>query len=159
MRRTAERVMSMISIVFTGLAIIFSFMGLSALKMMLVDEARLLEFEEVMMSIDPSVTAEDLKVVISGLPVLEGIGSFLVILLVISLITTIIGTIFIWNNKRPKLAGILFIISGLFAYILSPTSILLYITAILCFARKPPLEVKGDPEFVESPDTSGMRPL
>lgn len=157
MKRTAERVMSIVSAVFTGLVIILGFMGLSALKMMLADEALLLEFKEGMLSTDSSITTEDVDVIMSGLGVLEGFSLFLIILLVVSLITTIIGIIFIWNNKKPKLAGIMFIIGGLFAYIISPTSILLYITAILCFTRKPPL--REEPTFVDSPYTNEMRPL
>lgn len=157
MSRAAERVMSIMSAVFTGLAIILGLIGLSELKAMLMDEALLLEFEEVIFSTDPSITVEDVNMIMSGLGILEGISIFLIILLVISLIATIIGIIFIWNNKKPKAAGIMFLVGGLFAYVISPTSILLYITAILCFTRKLPLG--EEPALVDSPYTNEMRPL
>ena len=35
-----------------------------------------------------------------------------------------------WNNKNPKLAGKTFILAGLFAFVLSPTSILLLILLV-----------------------------
>ena len=79
-----------------------------------------------------------------------------VIALVISLIATIVGIIFIWNNKNPKLAGVMFILAGLFAYVLSPTSILLYIAGIMCFTRKAPLT--DDPTFGNQYDDT-LRPL
>ena len=61
------------------------------------------------------------------------------------------------NNKNPKLAGIMFILAGLFAFVLSLTSILLYIAGILCFTRKAPLT--DETTFVENQYDDTLRPL
>jgi hypothetical protein len=89
------------------------------------------------------------------------VGGFfwlLIIGLIISLVLNIIGIVNIWRNKNAKLAGIMFIIAGVLAGLLSLSSILLYITAILCFTKKPPLQ----DNLYSGEQTSGdgtMRPL
>ena len=81
----------------------------------------------------------------------------IIIGLIISLVLTIIGIVNIWNNKNPKLAGIMFIIAGVFGGILSLPSILLYIAGILCFTKKPPLT--DEPQFMDDQYDGTMRPL
>lgn len=65
------------------------------------------------------------------------VGWTLVILLGISTLFAILAVLNLRKDKNAKLAGAFFIIAGLFAGILSLTSILFYIAAIMCFVRRP----------------------
>ena len=76
-----------------------------------------------------------------------------IILLVISLVLNIIGIVSVNKNKKPKNAGILFIVAGLFAGVLSLTSILLYVAAIMCFVRKPPIQFAEQEEYYTAKET------
>jgi len=156
LKRTAEKILSIIAAVFTGMSIIFSFAGLSMIKGFSADEGLQEDFRTDLLS-DPALTTEDVDMILFFIDALEGFSWFLIVVLFISFITTIIGIIFIWNNKKPKLSGIMFIIAGLFAFILSPTSILLYIAGILCFTRKSTL--KSEPGYEEDGFGNSMRPL
>lgn len=151
MNRTAEKVLSIISVVLTVLALIPSFMfGLFG---KVISEGSLRDEIEMDLLTDPDFTGEDVDIILSVLEWLGGFGWFAVVVLLISLIVTIVGIVAIWNNKNPKLAGIMFIIGGLFAFVLSLGSILLYITAVLCFTKK-----AATPPVME--DTyDDMRPL
>ena len=82
----------------------------------------------------------------------------MIIVMIISVVLNIIGIVNIWNNKNAKLAGIMFIIAGVVGGLLSLSSILLYIAAILCFTKKPPLQ--DDPYVGDQSSGDGMmRPL
>lgn len=155
MNRTAERVLSIIALVFTALALIPSFL-LILFGKMLSDENIQNEVTMDLMS-DPQFTSEDVDIVLSlldGVGTMSWLGWGLVFTLIISIVMTIIGMVAIWNNKNPKLAGIMFIVAGLFAFVLSLGSILLYIAAILCFTKKAPT-----PPMVEEVYDGDMRPL
>ncbi|AOV06651.1 DUF4064 domain-containing protein [Sporosarcina ureilytica] len=156
MKRTAEKVLSIISLVFTVLSIAGSFIFVGIMKAFTNGALR----SEIEMELyaDPELTVEDVDMILSVIEYFEGFSWFIVVVLVISLIATIIGMIFMWKEKNPKLAGILFIVAGLFAFILSPTSIMLYIAAILCFTRKPPLAT-NETSFVDNHYDDSMRPL
>lgn len=156
MKRTAEKVLSIISLVFTVLGIIGSFFFVGLTKLMTGGEIG----EEIEMELfaDPELTAQDIEEILFLFDFLEGFSWFFVAVLIISLIATIIGMVFMWKDKNPKLAGVMFIVAGLFALIISPTSIMLYIAAILCFTRKPPLSEDGQ-SFVEGNYDDSMRPL
>ncbi|MDS9472155.1 DUF4064 domain-containing protein [Sporosarcina pasteurii] len=156
MKRTAEKVLSVISLVFTVLSVIGSFIFVAIMKTF--TEGTLRTEIEMELYADPELTVEDVDMILSVLEYFEGFSWFIVVVLVISLIATIIGMIFMWNEKNPKLAGIMFIVAGLFAFILSPTSIMLYIAAILCFTRKPPLAAE-DQSFIDNQYDDSMRPL
>ena len=157
MKRTTEKVLAIIGVVFTALSIIFGFMGLGFLKLFTSDPVIRADFEKEFLDIDSTLTPSDIESIYASLEFVEGFSWFFIIVLIISLITTIVGIVFIWNNKNSKLAGIMFIISGLFAFVLSPTSILLYIAGILCFTKKAPLV--EEPSFVEDRSDDTMRPL
>ncbi|MDN7243352.1 DUF4064 domain-containing protein [Planococcus sp. N028] len=64
------------------------------------------------------------------------VGWTLFALLAISTLFAILALLNLRRDKNPKLAGAFFIIAGLFAGILSLTSILFYIAAIMCFVRR-----------------------
>src|SRR5690606_29521005 len=107
---------------------------------------------------DPTYTQADVDAVFVFFDVLGGFLWFLIIAMIISIVLNIIGIVNIWKDKNSKLAGIMFIIAGIFGGIVSLPSILLYIAAILCFTKKPPLQ--EEPQFVDQPyDSDSMRPL
>lgn len=115
------------------------------------------DFERDMLT-DPTMTQADLDAIYSIFTFMGGFIWLIIIGLIISVVLTIIGTVNIWNNKNAKLAGIMFIIAGVLGGLLSLSSILLYIAAILCFTKKLPLQ---DDSYV-SDQSSGdgmMRPL
>lgn len=156
MKRTPEKVLSIISLVFTVFSIIGSFFMVAFSKAfssgILADEM------EMELYADPTLTAEEVEMSMWIIEALEGFSWFIVAVLVISLIATIVGMVFMWNDKNPKLAGIMFMIAGLFAFIISPTAIMLYIAGILCFTRKPPLTM-DDQSFASENYDDSMRPL
>lgn len=156
MKRTVEKVLSIISVALTGIAVLLSFLFLSAYKTFNSDKGLLEEFEMSLRS-DQTLSPEQADLILSMVDVIETFNWFIIVILLISLITTIVGITFIWNNKKPKLAGAMFFIGGLFAVIFSPTSILLYIAGILCFVRKPTQQ--GEQKFVKDDYGETMRPL
>lgn len=156
MKRTAEKVLAIIGVIFTAISLIISFIGLAMIKVFTEDEAIRAEIEMDLFSA-PEFTTEEVEFILTMIDFLEGFMWGFIILLLISFAVTIIGIIFMWNNKNSKLAGVMFILGGLFAFIFTPTSILLYIAGILCFTRKPPYT--DDSQIAgEYPDET-MRPL
>ncbi|MDF2065310.1 DUF4064 domain-containing protein [Bacillus sp. Cr_A10] len=143
MSRTGEKVLGIISAIFTLLAIILMAIIVTTGSAAIQDEAFNTEFEQQILN-DPTLTGQDAEAIaqlVDILPSVFGVfGWGFVVALVISLILNIVGIVSISKNKNPKLAGIMFILAGLFAGIISLTSILLYIAAIMCFVRKPPVE-------------------
>lgn len=156
MKRTAEKVLAIISAAFTAIGIISSLIGLAFLKAFTADSFMMADFEAELLA-DPSFGAEEMDVFYWMLDLIVGFSWFFIIALIISLLLIIVGIVNVWNNKNPKLAGILFIIAGLFGGILTLTSILLYIAGILCLTKKSPL-VDENPYSTEPYDGS-MRPL
>ncbi|WP_342506751.1 DUF4064 domain-containing protein [Sporosarcina sp. FSL K6-2383] len=156
MKRTAEKSLSIISAVLSIIGIIIS-IGLVALfNFMKADPLFWSDLEQELL-LDPTVKPGDIEILNVFFDVFGGTLWFIIIALIISLILTIVGIVNIWNNKNPKLAGILFIISGVLAGFISIPSILLYIAGILCFTRKPPLTDKT--QFADDSYDGTMRPL
>lgn len=143
MSRTGEKVLGIISAIFTLLAIVLLAIIVTTGSAAIQDEAFNTEFEQQILN-DPALTGQDAEAIAQLMDILPGVfgvfGWGFVIALVISLILNIVGIVSISKNKNPKLAGIMFILAGLFAGIISLTSILLYIAAIMCFVRKPPVQ-------------------
>ncbi|KXH80932.1 DUF4064 domain-containing protein [Sporosarcina sp. HYO08] len=157
MKRTAERILSIIGTVFTGISVVLGIAFMSFINVVKSDSMMMQDFEKEMLAIDPTMTPEDLEVFTSVMGFMGGIMWLLIIGLVISFILSILGIVKVWNNSNPKLAGILFIISGVLGGILSLASILLYIAAILCFVRKAP--IAEDSHFLNDQYDDTMRPL
>ena len=159
MNRTAEKVLGIIGLVFTVFGVIASIFGAVIFNMFSNNPDFRTEMEMEFYS-DPSMTPADIDMFFK---VIDGLGGFLwvgIVFLVISLVLTIIGLIKIWNNKNPKLAGIMFILGGLTGGILSLTSILLYIAGILCLTKKPKTTYPEEQIITDTPpEDSGMRPL
>lgn len=157
MKRTAEKVLAIISAVLTVIGVILSFATLAFLNFIKSDPAFQDDFRTEILLFDPTLNPADIEIVFT---VFNFMGSFMwlvIIGLIISLILIVIGLVNIWNNKNPKLAGILFIIAGLLGGILNLTSILLYIAGILCITKKPPFT--QEPQFVDDLNKGAMRPL
>ncbi len=151
LNRTAEKVLSIIAVIMTAIGIIFGFFGMAILYMAKNDPAFVLET-------DPSLTQADIDMMIPVFDLLGGFMWFIIIAMIISVVLNIVGIVNIWKNKNAKLAGIMFIIAGVLGGILSLPSILLYVAAILCFTKKPPLQ--DDLQYADrSYDSDGMRPL
>ena len=157
MKRTAEKVLSIISAVLTGIGVAFSFATMAILNYWKSEPTFLQDFESEMMAFDPTLTSADMEIFYTSFDIIANFIWFIIIGLIISLILVIIGIINIWNNKNPKLAGILFIIAGLLGGILSLTSILLYIAGILCLTRKS--RITDQPQFIDDTYDGTMRPL
>ncbi len=157
MSRTAEKVLSIISVVLTTIGVFISFASLALFNYLKSDPLIQDEFEAEMLLMDPTLTPEHIEVMYGAFGVIGGFMWLIIISLIISLILTIIGIVNIWKNKNPKLAGTMFIIAGLTAGILSLTSILLYIVGILCFTKKPALT--NESQFVDDKYDGTMRPL
>lgn len=154
--RTAEKVLSIISAVFSVIGIIFSFVIMTFYNFLKSDPVIREDFEAEMLA-DPTINPEDIELFYGIFNFLGGLIWLIIISLIIGLILTIIGIVNIWKNKNPKLAGIMFIIAGLFAGIISLTSILLYIAGILCFTKKTPKT--DETSYVDDGTGGTMRPL
>ncbi|SDE72537.1 Protein of unknown function [Bhargavaea beijingensis] len=152
-KRTVERVLGIIGLVFNVLGIILTVVMNSFMKMLTNDPQFQQEFEAEIWN-DPTLTESDAQMIIDmmymGMDWMVNFGWFFIAALVISSVLIIVALIQL--NKNVKLSGILFIIAGVLAGILSLTSILLYIAGTMCFVRKPPVE--------KTPyDNDTMRPL
>ena len=156
MKRTAEKALSIIGAAITALSIVFGLISLALFKAFRADPVLRADFESGLLE-DPAITPDDIEVMNWFMNGVAGFGWFIIIGLFISFILTIIGIVSVWNNKKPKLAGAMFIIGGLFAGFISLTSILLYIAGILCFTKKPP--IIEDTPFEINEDDIPMRPL
>lgn len=147
MSRTGEVVLGVISAIMTLLSIILVAILVVSGSSLMQDEAFKAEFENIMVT-DPNVTDADIQLVNDNMDVVidafSVFGWVFIIILVISLILNIVGIVSVSKNKNPKLAGIMFILAGLFAGVISITSILLYVAAIMCFVRKPPVQLQEE---------------
>ena len=147
MSRTGEVVLGVISAIMTLLSIILVAILVVSGSSLMQDEAFKSEFENMMVT-DPNVTEADIQLVNDNMDVVidafSVFGWVFIIILVISLILNIVGIVSVSKNKNAKLAGIMFILAGLFAGIISITSILLYVAAIMCFVRKPPVQLQEE---------------
>ena len=156
-KRTGEMVLGIIGIVFNVLAIIGTIIMNGFTKMLSGDPAFREEFEAEIWN-DPTISQSDAQEIIdvmyTVLDWLVGFGWFFVIALIISTILTVVAIINL--KKNAKLSGILLLIGGFLAGILSPTSILLYIAGIMCLVRKPPM---APPTTADDDFNEPMRPL
>ena len=156
MKRTAEKTLSIISVVLMVIGVFMNFGVKAFLTYMNTDPIVQEEIELALLS-DPTLAAADVDMILSIFSFMSGIMWVVIIGLLFALVLTIIGIVSIWNSTNPKLAGIMFIIAGLLAGFLSLPSILLYIAGILCFTRKP--QKNNDLQFGEEQYDGTMRPL
>lgn len=140
--RTGERVLGIIGTVFNVLTIVLAMIVIFSLSGF-EGSPEHMQLQEDMMN-DPMFTNPeeaqmasefaDFMISASGT-----VGWVIIVLLGISTILAILAIVNLKNDLNPKKAGIFFIIAGVFAGLLSVTSILFYIAAIMCFVRKPPM--------------------
>ncbi|MCM3357602.1 MULTISPECIES: DUF4064 domain-containing protein [unclassified Psychrobacillus] len=145
--RTGEVVLGIIGAVFNVIAIILVSLLVINGSTALQDEEFSTIMEQEMLN-DPQLTAEEAEQALGFVEVFVDlfgvIGWAAVVAFVISLIFNILGIVFVSKNKKPKLAGIMFILGGIFAGIISLTSIILYVAAIMCFVRKSPVKFEDE---------------
>ncbi|QFG00533.1 DUF4064 domain-containing protein [Psychrobacillus glaciei] len=143
MKRTGEIVLGVISAIFSLISIILISLLVIGASTTLKDEGFNAAFESQILT-NPAIEPQDIEYFTQNpdvvLNMLNTIGWVLVTAIIISLVLNIIGIVSIAKNKKPRLAGIMFILAGVLAGVISLTSILLYVAAILCFVRKPPVE-------------------
>lgn len=153
--RVAERVLAIISAVFTTFALVGSVVFLGLINVGLSDAEMRADIEAEIYN-DPTFTVEEADMIVMVIDVMAGFMWVVIIALIISLVLNIIGMFLIWNSSNAKVAGILFILSGLINFILSISSILLYIAAVLSFTKKPSENV---PQVGNESSESDFRPL
>lgn len=144
MKRTGEKVLSIIATVLNVLSVGFLILMLIGGQMLLDtgmnDPLFQSEVESQMYAsgLTEAEMDEALLLMEDFLSFIGGIGWLLVVLGVIAIVLGIIGAVKV--GKNAKLAGILFIIAAILSGIISIPSILLFIAAIMCFVRKPQSE-------------------
>lgn len=145
--RTGEVILGVIGAVFNVIAIILVSLLVINGSAAFEDEEFSRTMEEEIFS-DPTLTAEEAEQALGVVEVfvdLFGVlGWVAVVAFVISLIFNILGIVFVSKNKKPKQAGIMFILGGIFAGIISLTSIILYVAAIMSFVRKSPVRFEEE---------------
>ncbi|WP_421384964.1 DUF4064 domain-containing protein [Bacillus salacetis] len=131
-KRTAEIVMGVIGIILSAL---FAVMGF----ILNANRGELQEIMEQEINRDPSLTTEDTNYI---LQVMETMGPFLIGLGLISSILGLAAVLLIKGNRKPVIAGILFILAalvvglGTFGAGFLP-GLLFLIAGIMAFVRKP----------------------
>ncbi|MCP3740912.1 DUF4064 domain-containing protein [Rossellomorea sp. BNER] len=133
MKRTGEIVLAVIGVILSGL---FAIAGIFVNA--LIDNPDFQQGMNQEINGDPTLTQSDIDAVIS---IIESVGPFLLVVGLISVILGIIGAIAIKGNKKPVLAGIMFILAALviglgtigFGFL---PGILFLIAGIMSFVRK-----------------------
>lgn len=140
--RTGERVLGVIGIVFNVLTIILLALMMTSLSGFEGTEQHQ-QLEQEILNDPMFQTADEAQMALETFNAfLGGFGVFgwiLVAFLIISTIFAVLALVKLKGNRNVRMAGGFFIVAGLFAGILSLTSILFYIAAIMCFVRKPPM--------------------
>ncbi|QCR32775.1 DUF4064 domain-containing protein [Lysinibacillus sp. SGAir0095] len=145
MKRTGERVLSIIATILNVLAVGFLIVMLFGGKMLIDtgmnDPLIQSEMESQMYAsgLTEAEIDEALLFMDDFISFISGIGWIFVVLGIIAIILGVIGAVKV--NKNAKLAGILFIIAAVLSGIISLQGILLIIAAIMCFVRKPKSEI------------------
>lgn len=153
--RTGERVLGIIGIVFNVIGIILLAWLITSLDN-LEGTAEFEQFQQEIMN-DPAFegSPEEAQMVVEFIMSSVGVFGWVgVAILVLSTIFAIVALMNLKKTRSAQLAGIFFILAGLLAGVLSLTSILFYIAAIMCFVRKPPMREdamyrKDDPDYRE----------
>lgn len=134
--RGAEKALGIIGIVF-NLIVIVSTILLISNSGSFQNSPQFQQFEEEIRNNPSFSNPQDAQAAIDAFVASFGaVGWTLVALLAISTLFAILALLNLRKDKNAKLAGAFFIIAGLFAGVLSLTSILFYIAAIMCFVRR-----------------------
>lgn len=148
MKRTVEKVFGIAAILCNLIAIGLGGLFLAGFNGIQSDPNFANDFANIQNEMkDPgteSVTPEDLQSLLDAIS--PFMGTFGWILIICFIISTVIGIAALIVGSKPEkaqLTGILLIVAGLFSGIITITSILFYIAAILFFVRKPSEEIKA----------------
>lgn len=141
-KRTGEKALGIIGSIFNVIGIILSIIFITSLSGFEGSQMQMQLEEEIRN--DPNLTnPEDVEmtmdIVNSFVQGFDVLGWIIVALLVLSTVFAILAITKLKSFDKANTAGIFFILAGIFAGVLSLTSILFYIAAIMCFVRKPPL--------------------
>ncbi|MGM0898815.1 MAG: DUF4064 domain-containing protein [Bacillota bacterium] len=142
LNRTGEKVLGIIGTIFNVLGIIFAIIVITSLSGFEGSEMHN-QMEQDLRN-DPMMTSpEEAEMAVDAMNAFiqsfDVIGWVLVVLLAVSTVFAVLAITKLKSIESANTAGIFFIIAGIFAGILSLTSILFYIAAIMCFVRKPPM--------------------
>lgn len=146
MKRTGEKVLIIIAMVFNLIGISLSALLLIGFKAIVNDPSFADSFvQSYNESLAGTAEAESASLSVAELneaidlfgPFLGTVGWVLIAFLVISLILGIVAFVYISKGKKTNTSGSLLIVAGLLAGVVSLTSILYYIAAVMCFVRKP----------------------
>ncbi|MGM9966370.1 MULTISPECIES: DUF4064 domain-containing protein [unclassified Rummeliibacillus] len=148
MKRTIEIVLGSVGTLFNLIAI--AIMGLIVKLVSEVKNNTQLQDELVtefknQLTNDPQFKDTDIQAfaesMVSAINFLGPFGWFIIICFIVSVVAGIVGIVQAVRTKnRANFAGSMFIVAGVFAGILSLTSIVYYIAAIMCYVRKPKAE-------------------
>lgn len=141
-KRTGEKALGIIGSIFNVIGIILSIIVITSLSGFEGSQMQMQLEEEIRN--DPNLTNPGdvemtMDMVNSFVQGFDVLGWIVVALLVVSTVFAILAITKLKSFDTANTAGIFFILAGVFAGILSLTSILFYIAAIMCFVRKPPL--------------------
>lgn len=139
MKRTVEKVLTMAAIICSVLGI-----GLMSVIIFVIgvvfDDPNTVEeiVVEQNQTGQEQITVEEMQEAIDVIqPFVNTFGWVIVALLVISVVLGIIAFVYLMKNKSMNATGGLLIAAGVLSGLISITSILYYIAAIMCFVRKP----------------------
>ena len=139
MKRTVERVLAIISAILIGLGLlIIALLTVGLGTLFKVDEFKAELVQDLMQDPQLTLTEDELIAVLQLFESFISFGWVFVIIGAIALVLAIVGTVQVGNPTKVKAAGVMFILSGIMAGVLTLPSILLYIAAGMAFIRKPP---------------------
>ena len=150
--RTWEKALGIIGIVLNIIAIILTIVAVINIGEF---EGSVLEaqLQEDILN-DPTLTPEEAEATVAlmgGFAEAFGVfGWIIVAVLALATALAITAVVSLNDNRKPKLAGILFVIAGILSGLLSLTALIFYVAAIMCFVRRPPLA--EEPVLAEDPD-------
>lgn len=136
MKRTAEIVLGVIGAIIYGL---FAALGGMMIWMQNNEELIRDSFEQTAEQ-NPEINMGDFDMVIESM----GTGGWMILIVsLLALLLGIIAMVFLRGNRRPKAAGIIFIITAVGTSIITLgvgiiPGLFYLIAGIMCFARKPP---------------------
>lgn len=137
LKRTGEFALGIIGIILSGL---MTLMGMFFMWVSKSEEVKTVVMDEA--ANDPTIMQEDIDIVLNFM---SSAGWALIIAAILGVVLGLVGVISIKGNKKPILAGWIFIASAVLVGIISVgtgflPALLFLIAGIMCFARKQPVE-------------------
>ncbi|WP_217587245.1 DUF4064 domain-containing protein [Lentibacillus saliphilus] len=141
MKRTGEVILGIVgAVIYAGLAVVGIF-----LKFLLDDEEIKGQFTSDMINEDPTLSSEDVNIIID---MASNLGWYIVIVSIIAIILGVISMILLKGNNKPKVAGIILIITAVISTVITAGMALFcglfyLIAGIMALVRKPPQVIEG----------------